>query len=154
MYVLERGNTRGKICTQDDGYCSDNVIRTTSWIGKVALMYPSDYGYSTSGGTTTNKETCLNTSLNNWDGSSGVTDCKNNSWIYKIGNIKWTLSPNAESNFSNMVFGVFKDSLDGLVGPNAASSAYDVLPSLFLKSSITIAEGNGSSESPYKLIIN
>ena len=30
--------------------------RSTSWTGKVGLMYPSDYGYATSGGTTTDRE--------------------------------------------------------------------------------------------------
>ena len=29
--------------------------RSTSWTGKVGLMYPSDYGYATSGGTTTDR---------------------------------------------------------------------------------------------------
>ena len=33
--------------------------RPTTWSVKVALMYPSDYGYATSGGSTTNREACL-----------------------------------------------------------------------------------------------
>ena len=33
--------------------------RSTSWTGKVGLMYPSDYGYATSGGTTTDRNACL-----------------------------------------------------------------------------------------------
>ena len=43
--------------------------RPTTWTGKIALMYPSDYGYATAGGTTTNRESCLAKELYNWDGS-------------------------------------------------------------------------------------
>ena len=32
--------------------------RPTKWTGKIGLMYPSDYGYATSGGSTTNREAC------------------------------------------------------------------------------------------------
>ena len=46
--------------------------RDTSWIGKVGLMYPSDYGYATSGSSTTNRNACLNKELYNWDSSSIV----------------------------------------------------------------------------------
>ena len=33
--------------------------RPTKWTGKIALAYPSDYGYATAGGTTTNRASCL-----------------------------------------------------------------------------------------------
>ena len=41
--------------------------RPTAWQGKVGLMYPSDYGYATSGGTSMNRTSCLATILYNWD---------------------------------------------------------------------------------------
>ena len=41
--------------------------RSTSWTGKVGLMYPSDYGYATSGGTTTNRASCLAKEIYNWN---------------------------------------------------------------------------------------
>ena len=48
-------------------------------------MYPSDYGYATSGGSTSNRTSCLNSELYNWDSAS---DCYNNDWLYNsaIGN--------------------------------------------------------------------
>ena len=49
--------------------------RPTTWTGKIGLMYPSDYGYATSGGTTKNRATCMATILWDWNGS-GVSDCK------------------------------------------------------------------------------
>lgn len=41
---MERGNAvRTCIDVKD---CNDTVERTSSWTRKVALMYPSDYGYA------------------------------------------------------------------------------------------------------------
>ena len=65
-------------------------------------MYPSDYGYATSGENNTNRETCLNTALYNWDGLS-VSNCKNNDWLYTR-SCQWTLTPNSSN--SNNVFNV------------------------------------------------
>ena len=145
MYTYERSENTGKICSSGT-YCNDSEIRTTSWIGKVALMYPSDYGYATVGGTTTNKETCLNTSLYSWSGS-GVSDCKNNSWL-KPSSWTWTLSPRASSSSAHSVFYVYDN---GSVYDNHVSDTGAVRPAFFLQSSITIADGDGSSDMPYKL---
>ena len=146
MYNYERSENTGKICNSGDN-CNDTVIRTTSWIGKVALMYPSDYGYSTKGGSTTNKETCLNTSLNSWGGSN-VEDCKKNSWIYESGTDKYTLTPFAVSNLSRLVFFTNYD------GSIKYSTLYilSVNPVVYLTSDIGIVSGDGSSEKPYKLV--
>ena len=146
MYSYEQSENIGKICSSSTS-CNDSVVRTTNWTGKVALMYPSDYGYATSGGTTTNKETCLNTSLYSWNGS-GISDCKNNSWIYQSGYWQWTLSPRAGS--SNAYYSFRVDS-DGHVSDSRVGHGYDVHPTVFLKSLIYITGGNGSSTSPYKL---
>ena len=39
---------------------------STTWTGKIALMYPSDYGYATSGSSEVNRATCLAESLDNF----------------------------------------------------------------------------------------
>ena len=77
--------------------------RPTTWTGKIALMYPSDYGYATAGGTTTNRASCLAKELYNWDGS-GVSDCKNNDYLFKSAYTQWTLAP--YSSYSNLAFNV------------------------------------------------
>ena len=118
--------------------------RSTSWIGKVGLMYPSDYGYATSGGTTTNRNACLNKELYNWD-SSSFSDCKNNDWLYNF-DYQWTLT--SRSSTSNDVFYVFNT---GFVTDNLARNTRGARPVVFLKSNITIASGNGSSSQPYIL---
>ena len=118
---------------------------STSWIGKVGLMYPSDYGYATSGGSSTNRNSCLAKELYNWD-SSGYSDCKNNDWMYN-GNIwQWTMSPRADD--SSSVFGV---NPAGSVDYADAINAYAGRPVVYLKSTIKVISGSGTTSSPYIL---
>ena len=119
--------------------------RPTTWTGKVGLMYPSDYGYATAGGTTTNRVACLVKELYNWD---GISDCKNNDYLYKSSYIQWTLMP--RSSNSSRVFYVYST---GFVdGDNFAYSPHGVRPTAFLKSNISITDvGIGTAESPFQL---
>ena len=119
--------------------------RPTEWIGKIGLMYPSDYGYATSGGSTTNRETCLNTVLYNWD-SSSVSECYNNDWLYNGSNRHWTLTPTARVSYY-----VFYVGSDGYLRYNDASYAHGVSPALYLNSNVKISGGSGTEESPYTL---
>ena len=121
--------------------------RPTEWIGKIGLMYPSDYGYATSGGSTTNRETCLNTELFNWYGSS-VSDCFNNDWLYNNFNSQWTITP--ESSESIDVFEV-RSHGNGSVGGGLAYERNAVSPALYLSSNVKITGGDGTKENPYTL---
>ena len=118
--------------------------RPTEWIGKIGLMYPSDYGYATSGESSTDRETCLNTELYDWDVSS-VSDCKNNDWLY-TGSYQWTLTPG--SRHSNYVFRV---NSDGDVFTGIASDCDAVSPAIYLSSNVKISGGEGTESSPYEL---
>ena len=65
LYNNERGTKKYKMCTSGN-YCNDSNEPdelSLSWKGLVGLMYPSDYSYATSGGSITNRTTCLNKSL-------------------------------------------------------------------------------------------
>jgi len=117
----------------------------TTWTGKVGLMYPSDYGYATAGGTTTNRAACLAKELYNWD---GLSDCKNNDYLYKSSYYQWTLAP-----YSSFASGVFYVDANGFVNRNYASYDSDsVRPVAFLKSNISITNvGLGTAESPFQL---
>ena len=121
--------------------------RPTTWTGKIALMYPSDYGYATAGGTTTNRESCLAKELYNWDGS-GVSDCKNNDYLFKSSYSQWTLAPDSSNSRT-----AFRVSTRGYVrSNNLVGSAFAVRPVAYLKSSISLSSvGDGSSTSPYQL---
>ena len=118
--------------------------RDTSWVGKVGLMYPSDYGYATSGGSATDRNACLNKELYNWD-SSDFSDCYNNDWIFNSA-YQWTITPRA--SYSNNVFRLDRA---GYVVSRNASGTRGVRPVVFLKSSIKIVDGDGSSSNPYIL---
>ena len=121
--------------------------RPTTWTGKIGLMYPSDYGYATAGGSTTNRTSCLAKDLLGWD-SSSYTDCKNNDYLFKSSYAQWTLTSN--SGFAHYVFRVYTL---GDVAGNYAYLTRGVHPALFLKSSFKIKNGDGSENSPYELNI-
>ena len=118
--------------------------RPTTWRGKIALMYPSDYGYATSGGATTNRDACLAKELNNWD-SSSFSDCKNNDWIFNNAT-QWTLTTHLSS--SSYVFSVNNA---GYVNNNRASNSSGVRPSIYLTSNVGISGGDGTMNNPYTL---
>ena len=136
-YSYERGTTV---------YNSSTSPSDTSFVGKVGLMYPSDYGYATSGGSTKERNACLNKELYNW-GSSEFSDCKNNDWLYESSYAQWTLSPRA--SYSDSVFYVSSSGFVYYTG--SAYSSNGVRPVAFLKSNIKIVDGDGSSSNPYIL---
>ena len=119
--------------------------RPTTWQGKIALMYPSDYGYATSGGSTTNREACLAKELYNWD-SSSYSDCKNNDWLLDSSTTQWTLTP--LSSVSNLVCLVY---ITGYVSYDIASYSNGIRPSVYLTSNVSISGGDGTMNNPYIL---
>ncbi len=119
--------------------------RSTSWTGKVGLMYPSDYGYATSGGTTTNRASCLAKEMYNWNDSS-VSDCKNNDWIYNSNIWQWTIT-----SCQATAYEVFRVYPSGGVSDSDAYPSADVLPVVHLNSAIKVITGSGTKESPYIL---
>ena len=122
---------------------------------KVGLMYPSDYGYASVGGTTTSKENCRAQALYNWD-SSSYSDCKNNDWVYKSQSIswgsnknEWLISPGASNSY-------FASDLNSAGYVNAYASVYSfqfaVRPTFYLDSSILkIVGGLGTKDNAYRI---
>ena len=122
--------------------------RPTEWTGQVGLIYPSDYGYATSGGSTTDRTTCLSKALYSWD-SLSYSDCKNNAWIYKSGIHQWTLTPYL--GFDSSLFYVLNDGSMGSPSPTAAPVPDPVFPVTYLSSNVKITGGDGSHDNPYTL---
>ncbi len=143
FYELERSTNTGKICTSGK-YCTDTVARTTTWTGKIGLMYPSDYGYATSGGSGADRATCLNT-ISSW---STYGDCRNNDWLSNRFSYKWTLSPCADSSLDYTLFSV---NGSGYVDISSASSNIEVHPVGYLLPSVGIESGDGSYGNPFIL---
>ena len=119
--------------------------RSTNWTGKVGLMYPSDYGYATSGGSSKNRASCMAKELYNWDDSS-YSDCKNNGWLYNSSQYQWTMSPRADDSYY-----VFNVNPAGFVSYSYAYNYLAGRPVVHLKSTINITGGTGSSTDPFIL---
>ena len=153
FYEIERSNNTGKMCDGGD-YCNDEVERTTSWKGKVGLMYSSDYGYATSGGETGNRITCLNTPLSLWYDILHEEDpahhfgCYENDWLL-TSHWDWTLSPETDS--TQAASEVFAIADIGGISYIDAYSSNNVRPSVYLKPDVLVSSGNGSKKSPYVL---
>ena len=119
---------------------------------KVGLMYPSDYGYATVGGSTTSKENCRAKELYYWD-SSSYSDCKNNNWVFKsspfIGDGEWLISPNASLSASASTL-----SSSGFVGAGSVNdNQFAVQPTFYLDSSILkiVGTGDGTKDNAYRV---
>ena len=118
---------------------------------KVGLMYPSDYGYATVGGSTTNKAGCRAQELYNWS-SSSYSDCKNNDWIFKstifVSSGEWFISPNGYSSFAAARL----YSTGYLSEYNVYISQFAVRPTFYLDSSILkIVGGSGTKDDAYRI---
>ena len=127
---------------------------TSSIYAKVGLIYPSDYGYATIGGSMTTKSDCRALALYNW-GNDYYADCKDNDWLFtsqktfSFMGAEWLLSPcssnpNTISNFRSTGF----VDLNGVVG-----KPFSVRPTFYLDSSILqiVGTGDGSSSNPYRI---
>lgn len=151
FYNLERGNLTGKQCTSNN-YCNDDIARTTTWVGKVGLISPSEFGFATSGSAATTRDTCLNTTIgyksngNHWGNS--VSDCKNNDWLYSSSEWRWTMLPRGNSSRANFAMYI---GASGNLSNDSASSSGAVLPVVYLKSDVKITSGDGSGTNPYIL---
>ncbi len=155
FYDWERSTNDGKMCNPLGTYgkeCNDEVTRTTEWQTEgdkkalVGLMYPSDYGYATSGGAETNRTSCLDTEMYNWDGD-GNEDCYNNDWLF-IKNGQWTMSPATNSLYANYVFMLW---WQGRGNATNAGNHYNIRPVVYLKPSVMVSDGDGSYGNNYKL---
>jgi hypothetical protein len=118
-------------------------LHEKTWTGKIALMYPSDYGYATSGGSTASRMTCLSKELYNWS-SSSYSDCYKNDYLYSSSYSQWTLTP--YYSYSDSEFFV-KSS--GSVSYQNASVTGSVRPVGYLVSDAKILSGSGTKTEPW-----
>ncbi len=114
---------------------------STSWNGKIALPYPSDFGYSADFSTCT-------THIGDYD------NCTSSIWMLTL------MGTTANSLFLTP-FSDDSSSIWGIMPPGYATSddfaAYgneNIFPTLYLKSDIGIGSGDGSSSSPYTLSVD
>ena len=130
--------------------------RPVYWYGKIGLMYPSDYGYASNGGSTYNRNTCLGYNMNGWNSGDYKTDCALNNYLLfqnktstapgTSGTSQWTLSP--RSGYAYNVFYVVEN---GFMSVVSASNAGGVRPVLYLKAETEFSGGTGTWNDPYTI---
>ena len=125
----------------DQSYKLENTSGTvytgnkTSWTGKIALPYPSDYAYSAYLGK------CTST-------LGEYSNCS--SWMKTMFNSKTIalLTPIVSSSF---VFHVAGGCLD--LGEPYAALDSEIFPTLYLNANVSIKTGSGTLNSPYQLYV-
>ena len=138
FYKDERGKQTGKICNGGAG-CNDTVERTTEWTGYIGLPYATDYAYASS-------ESVCETNMQKQDSSNNYI-CKNNNWMQRS-TWAWYFSPFVDGSFARYAWCV---SGDGVAYGNRAANSIAVAPSIYLKSSVLMKGGFGTSSDPYEL---
>ena len=165
FYSQERGNIVFNP-TIDVSQCNYNVdtsatcsIRHIYWIGKVALIYPSDfymiYAKDVDYGCYDEPRYCHMTfeKYNPGPGTTTIREGKGNpvnGWIYNMflsnnSTVRWLLSP--QKNITR----VFDIENRGYIGGSDSVGVGMVNPTLYLKSNVKILDGNGSENNPYWL---
>ena len=142
LYAIERSNNKGN----DDVTGGDSIPRTTSWIGKVGLIYPSDYFSAMGDGLGYTRTECMN---NNY------SDCSaNNSWIAYGGNPMYTISPtNAGLTGSTSPYtavGITGYDVSGMYTMNV-NNQFQIKPTVYLSTKVEIDSGTGTSDDPYRI---
>ena len=134
-YTFERGTEVWGGAS--DQTCSDGACpRATTWTGRVGIIYPSDYAYAT------DLSVCTKDVLN-YDRD---TNCKSKDWLLYSSNYQWTISP-----YSGYASSAFRVLSDGYVNVRNVYNAGAVRPVQYLRSEVTIVEGEGTTEKPYIL---
>ena len=111
---------------------------TLYWDGKVGLMYPSDYGFSSG------SKCSQNITLNKYNET-----CANINWLFLNNNTwEWFLTHN--SSDTNYAFSIYSNGLvynyASTVNPNS------VRPVFYLSSNAYISKGIGTIDNPYQVI--
>ena len=119
--------------------------RPTTWPGKIALAYPSDYGYAV------DLNQCKNKTLYNYSDST----CNSINWMKSIitnngSNGGWFLTSDSSGSYSAwFVISAGRVSYRDLAFH--VHTARGVVPVLYLSSELGIESGDGSESNPYKL---
>ena len=130
---------------------SDNTLADSSsiWTGKIGLIYPSDYGYATSGGKMITRESCVTENdIEDWN-----EECIENNWIYQETNAQWTITPSVPNSTGMRITTVYTIDSGNLSSsvPNSNDGYLNTYPVLYLFSNVKISGGEGSKKNPYQL---
>ena len=122
-----------------------NNNRPSTWLGKIGLIYASDYGYSS-----TDKE-CrkdlragLIYSNNTYDYTN--VRCKNSNWL---NNKEWLFTMSHSISDNHLMFITYGS--NGIITEDSVVYAKSIKPSIYLLQNVKITSGTGERDNPYKL---
>ena len=140
-FEVERGSTPGVTA-------KNNYNSSTSFIGSVGLIYPSDYGYAVLA------SDCPRTKETN--SYHNLAACHNNNWLYQGDGIyQWLLSPS--SSYANGAYyvdyrGLTNNDLlsatDDVPHFNGVQNLFPTIPVMALSADVTVS-GTGTQSDPY-----
>ena len=151
-YYLGGGGNNSNFNSSVDFYSYERKIKNTksnefyydknpnSWVGKLGLMYVSDYGYAS--------DNCETKALNDYNNSNDLRICNNTNWLFNLKKLEATIT-----QYSNTPTSIHYIADNGIVvSTYQASLAQTVVrPTLYLKSEVRIIDGDGTSTNPYIL---
>lgn len=120
----------------NDIYENEINSGTTTWTGRVGIMYLSDYAYAT------DLSKCSNV-IADYSNSS----CSSNNWL-KSSSDEWTIS-----NYNNNYEQIYYIGTDGSINTDNFLIEHNFRPTLYLKSEQTFQGGTGTLADPYQLVI-
>ena len=143
-------NPTSKIC---------NANRSIAWVGKIAVMYPSDYSFTYSNGVDdvcyNDPSGCYEKDYQPWNNTYAYKlnpGYAETGWIYNsftfAGSWNFLLSPSTYSTYS-----IFIVQNDGRIREDGHYEC-QIRPVVYLKSSIQILSGEGTEQDPYVLSSN
>ena len=151
-YYLGGGGNNSNFNSSVDFYSYERKIKNTksnefyydknpnSWVGKLGLMYVSDYGYAS--------DNCETKALNDYNNSNDLRICNNTNWLFNLKKLEATITQ--YSNTSTSIHYIADNGT--VVSTYQASLAQTVVrPTLYLKSEVRIIDGDGTSTNPYIL---
>lgn len=120
----------------NDIYENEINSGTTTWTGRVGIMYLSDYAYAT------DLSKCSNV-IADYSNSS----CSSNNWL-KSSSDEWTIS-----NYNNNYEQIYYIGTDGSINTDDFLIEHNFRPTLYLKSEQAFQGGTGTLADPYQLVI-
>ena len=113
-----------------------------SFIGKIGVMYASDYGYAS--------DACETKQLyNNNSSSKDIRACNDTNWLYNIKNAEWLLDQNPDRGLGVDFYYTNKNGYIDNSGGIFSTHNFHVRPVLYLTSAVQITGGDGTESNPY-----
>ena len=146
MYSSERKIDNSSCTNGENCYYAEGT--SNNWVGKIGLIYVSDYGYATEN--CENKEFRMNKEPSGADRekvSRFVAYCDITNWLYSSDGTGNTITTTTFDGYAVKVWEYGFSSVDPV---DIGAVVSQTRPTIYLKSTIKLLDGDGTSSNPYK----